>query len=184
MIKRIREKLADKKGSAVIEYAIALLTFVLLVAFLVDMLMIGSKRFLIAREASDIARVIGIQGGVNSAVPMGYPGGDQAYLTSLELYKQINGRMEKSQIDKDEWSATLTEYDKSGQAIRKVVLTPDTSFRIDYMNSMDIRIDAQYKWKLMNVITAGLLNEAEVGAERHAVSEFKYNFDEWEGESY
>jgi hypothetical protein len=184
MIRKIREKLKNREGSSVIEFAIGLMLFVLLTAFLVDMLMIGSKRYLIARETTEVSRLIGIQGGVSSAVPTGYPGGDRAYLTSLELYKQINERMEQSKIQNDEWKATLSEYNKSGQKIREIELTPTTSFQVDYMNSMDIKIGASYHWNLMSIITGGALDVAEVGAVRHTVSEFKYNFDEWEGEQY
>jgi hypothetical protein len=184
MFTKIKNKLKDKKGSAVIEFAIALIIFVTLTAFLVDMLMVGGKRFLIARETTEISRVIGIQGGVSSAVPTGYPGGDRAYMTSLELYKRIDSRMEKSKIETDEWVATLTEYDKTGREIREIHLTPQTSFKVDYMNSMDIKIGATYNWTLMSYITGGLLDDAEVGAKRHTVSEFKYDFDKWEGEGY
>lgn len=184
MLKRPTEKLTEEKGSAVIEFAIALLIFVTLTAFLVDMLVIGGKRFGISQETTEISRVIGVQGGVSSAVPTGYPGGDQAYRTSLELYKQIDGKMATSGIETDEWKATLTEYNKGGQIIREVVLTPQTNFRVDYMHSMDIHIEATYSWTLMSLITGNLLDVADVGAKRHTVSEFKYNFDEWEGEGY
>lgn len=184
MWKRITDKLNENKGSSIIEFAIALMMFVLIVAFFVDILTVGGKRFLIAQETTKISRVIGIQGGVGSAVPVGYPGGDRSYKTSLELYKQIDEKMKSTNIERDAWSATLTEYDKNGQVIKEVLLTPQTSFRVDYMHSMDIEISASYSWKMMNVITGGLLNDANVGAKRHTVSEFKFNFDEWEGEGY
>lgn len=184
MWKRFSDKLKEEKGSSVIEFAIALLMFVLLVAFFVDMLTIGGKRFLIAQETTTISRVIGVQGGVSSAVPTGYPGGDRSYLTSLELYKKINDKMADTNIQTDEWTATLTEYNTQGQIIRELQLTPQTDFRVDYMHSMDIAISASYQWTLMNFISGGMLNDASVGAKRHTVSEFKYNFDEWEGEGY
>ena len=167
-----------------IEFGMALLVFVILTAFLVDMLVIGSKRFLIAREATEIARIVSVQGGVSSAVPTGYPGGDKAYLTSMELVKRIDEQMAQSNIEREQWKATMREYDKSGAVLREIELTPQTSLRVDYMNSMDIHIDATYNWTMMSVITGGLLDDADVGAKRHAVSEFKYNFDEWEGEAY
>lgn len=184
MWKRCTDKLKREEGSSIIEFTIALLIFVLLVAFFVDMLMIGGKRFLIAQETTGISRVIGVQGGVSSAVPVGYPGGDRSYLTSLELYKKINEKMADANIESTEWTATLTEYNTKGQVIRELQLTPQSNFRVDYMHSMDIEISASYQWKMMNVITGGVLNEASVGAKRHTVSEFKYNFDEWEGEGY
>lgn len=184
MKEKVMKQLKDKKGSSMLEFAIALLFFVLLTAFLVDMLTIGGKRFVIAQETTELSRVIGVQGGVSSAVPTGYPGGDRAYLTSLELYKQIDDKLEQSNIETEQWSATLTEYNKGGQVLRKVLLTPQTNFRVDYMNSMDIQIDASYSWKLMSLVTGGLLDNANVGAKRHTISEFKYNFDEWEGEGY
>lgn len=167
-----------------IEFAIALTVFVLLTAFLVDMLFVGHKRFLIARETTDISRTLAVQGGVASAVPAGYPGGDRAYLTSRELFLKLDETMSGANIKREEWTAHLTEYNKAGEKIREIQLTPQTSFKIDYMNSMDIEIDAEYNWKLMRIITAGVLDEAEVGAKRHAVSEFKYDFDKWEGEQY
>ena len=184
MLKKIKMKLNNKKGSAVIEFVIALLILVTLIAFVVDILIVGNKRFLVAQETTEIARVIGIQGGVSSVVPAGYPGGNKAYLTSIEMYKQIDEKMKGSNIENTEWQANLTEYNKSGQAIRKVILTPQTVFKVDYMNSMDIQIEASYNWTLMSQVTGGLLDVADVGAKRHTVSEFKYNFDKWEGEEY
>lgn len=184
MLKKIRGKLNNNRGSAVIEFAIALLILVMLIAFVVDILIVGNKRFIVAQETTEIARVIGLQGGVSSIVPAGYPGGNNTYLTSSEMYKQIEEKMKDSKIKNDEWTATLTEYSKTGQAIRRVTLNPRTTFKVDYMNSMDIQIEASYNWTLMSQISGGLLDEANVGAKRHTVSEFKYDFDKWEGEEY
>ena len=184
MLNKLRRKLREREGSSMIEFAMALFIFVIVTAFIVDMLFVGHKRFLIARETTDISRTLAVQGGVASAVPVGYPGGDRAYLTSKELYLKLDDTMSGANIERDEWSVKLTEYNTSGEIIRNIQLTPQTSFKIDYMNSMDIEIDATYNWKLMRIITAGALDEAGVGAKRHAVSEFKYNFDEWEGEGY
>lgn len=184
MWNRIKGKLQERKGSSVIEYAMALMLFVIVTAFFVDILTIGGKQFRIAQEATDTARVIGVQGGISPAVPAGYPGGDRAYMTSLELVKKLNERMEKSGIDQESWKAVLTEYDESGQAIRQVQVNPRTDFKVDYMHSMDLHVEASYQWNLMRIVTAGVLDEVGVGATRHTISEFKYDFDEWEGESY
>lgn len=189
LLKKLQHKVQEKKGSAVIEFAIGLMIFVILVSFTVDLLLVGSKRFNIGQEATDVARVLAKQGGVLKTTPDGYPGGDEAYLNASEMLAQVERRMQSSGLgsyDEGIWSVTLTEYDTNGNQIRTGTLSPDTHFDVDYMHSMDVRINASYSWKLMNVIFGrdSQNSKADVGAKRHAVSEFKYDFDTWEGEEY
>lgn len=182
MINKIKSKLKNREGSSVIEFAIGLLLFVLLTAFVVDMLFVGNKRFLVAREATEISRMMAVQGGVKSITPVGYPGGNKTYTTSRELLKNIDTAMTNAGV-KEGWSVTLTKYNKQGQIIKQGYLTEKTNLEVDYMESMDVEIHATYKWLLMSQFDfVGLKEEADVGAKRHSVSEFKYNFDDWEGE--
>lgn len=187
--KNMKKRLSNDKGSAVIEFAIGLMIFVILVSFTVDLLLVGSKRFNIGQEATDISRILAKQGGVLKETPEGYPGGDEAYLNTNEMLAKIEDRMLGSGLgtyNEGIWSVTLTEYDTNGNQIRTGTLTPETHFDVDYMHSMDVRINASYSWKLMNVIFGrdSETSKSNVGAKRHAVSEFKYDFDTWEGEEY
>lgn len=168
-----------------IEFAIGLLLFVLFIAFTVDVLIVGGKRFNIGQETTDIARVLAKQGGVLESVPQGYPGGDKAYLNANQLIYRVEARMKSTGLasyDDKGWEMILTEYDKNGRVVRTGALTPSTHFDVDYMHSFDVKIKAKYNWTLMNIILGNKISETNVGATRHAVSEFKYDFDTWEGE--
>lgn len=185
--KRVKELIKDKKGSSVIEFAMGLLLFVTFVAFVVDLLLVGGKRFNVGQEATDISRTLAKQGGVMSVTPEGYPGGDTAYLTSTEMLQKIEKRMKRSGLGEygdGVWFVTLTEFDNEGNEIRSGRLTPNTNFKVDYMNSMDVKISASYRWRLMRFILADNAPDTPVTAERHSVSEFKYNFNDWKGERY
>lgn len=184
MITRLKRKILNKEGSSVIEFALGLMIFVALTAFVVDLLIVGHKRYIIAQETTDISRVLGVQGGVLSSVPTGYPGGSKTYTTSDELSKRIASKLEGTGIENDKWSVILTKYDKQGVAIQRIPLSDKSNLKVDYMESLDIEIKAEYKWKFLEYTIGELAKEQNVGAKRHAVSEFKYNFDEWEGERY
>lgn len=185
--KQFKELMKDKRGSSVIEFAMGLLLFVTFIAFVVDLLIVGGKRFNVGQEATDISRTLAKQGGVMSVTPEGYPGGDTAYLTSTEMLQKIEKRMKRSGLGeyKDgKWFVTLTEFDNDGKKVRTGKLEPDTDFDVDYMNSMDVKISASYRWRLMRIILADKAPDSPVTAERHSVSEFKYNFDDWKNERY
>ncbi|WP_442637631.1 hypothetical protein [Rossellomorea marisflavi] len=184
MIKRIREKIKNKEGSSYIEFAIGLMLFVCLTAFTIDLLFVGHKRFIIAQETTDIARVLSVQGGVLSSTPTGYPGGSETYSNSQRIYKRIQSRLEGADIQPGDWEVHLTKYNKQGKPVQSVLLNKDTNLKVDYMESMDVEIKAGYKWKFLEYTIGEVAKKQNVGAVRHSVSEFKYNFDNWEGERY
>lgn len=186
-LNKIKRKLSNSKGSAVIEFGIGLMLFVMLLAFTIELLFVGNKRFNIGQETTDIARVLAKQGGVLKQAPQGYPGGEESYLNSQELLSKIEGRMLSADLGtytEGVWKVTLTEYDKKGNILREGLLTPSTYFDVDYMHSLDVRIEADYNWVLMKSFLGDTISKTTVGAKRHAVSEFKYDFDKWEGEEY
>ncbi|WP_214873480.1 hypothetical protein [Exiguobacterium sp. s140] len=183
----IKNRLSEERGSQFIEFTIALLLFVVFIAFTTDLLIIGGKRFGVNQEVTEVVRVLGKQGGVVKDTPDGYPGGDDMYMTSNELLTKIERKMVSTGLgtrDEGLWQVTLSEYDRSGNLVRTGRLTPETVFDVDYMNSMDVEIRASYQWMGMKLILGNMSPTSNVGAERHTVSEFKYDFDEWKSESY
>ena len=184
---KIKNKLSEVRGSQFIEFTIALFIFVVFIAFTTDLLIVGGKRFAVNQEVTEVVRVLGKQGGVVKDTPDGYPGGDDMYMTSNELLSKIERKMISTGLgtrDNGLWDVTLSEYDRSGNLVRTGRLTPETVFDVDYMNSMDVQIRASYQWMGMKIILGNMAPTSYVGAERHTVSEFKYDFDEWKSESY
>lgn len=182
MLKKLRNKLSNQKGSSVLEFAIGLIIFVMIAAFAFDLFFIGQKKFHISTYTTKTARILGVQGGVTTATPQGFPGGDTQYLTSSELTDYIQRAMDGIHIK--DYTVTLKEFDKSGNIVKQTTLGNGTDFQVDYRNTLEINIDATYQWSAMKYISGGILDKSSVGASRNATSEFKYNFDEWDGEAY
>lgn len=182
-MKKYFKKLKNKKGTQFIEVGIGLMFFVISVAFFVDLAVIGNKHFKVGNETGRISRMISIQGGISSKAPEGFPGGENAYTNSSELYNQVKSKLENNGFTSNEWKILFTEYDKSGRVIRKdILLTPTSNFNVDYMHSMDVKLSVKYNWYIFSQIVPIMASDRTMNSERHSIGEFKFNYDDWESE--
>ncbi|AFV22062.1 MULTISPECIES: hypothetical protein [Bacillus] len=179
---RLKEKLKEQKGFGLFEYVIGLLIFVALICFLFDVVTITYKQYVVSQQTNVIARQLGVQGGITNQVPKGFPGGDKAYVDSRELVQQVNDHLEGAGIKSNEWDLNLIRYDKNGRVVETKKLTTATNFKVDYQSAMDIELTYKYKWNVWGQIIPGTSDEKEAIQKRYVTSEFKYNYDVWEGE--
>lgn len=180
-LKTLKNK-KKKKGSSVIEFAFGLLIFVLLAGFASDIIVVANKQYVTSQTANELVRQVSIQGGLMNATPKGFPGGHNAYTTSSELFGLLNKRFKGEDIKQNEWELELVEYDANGFKVSEKILKRNMNFKVDYRSNFDINIKYKYKWKLMGNVIPTMKDYKEVEQKRSAVSEFKYNYNDWAGE--
>ncbi|HCL4480276.1 TPA: hypothetical protein N2D99_002364 [Clostridium botulinum] len=180
-MKKILRKLKDKKGSAMIEYCIGLFILVIFICFLTDVIIIAQKQFIVSQQANTLSRQLGIQGGIRTSAPIGYPGGERAYADSREVFDKLNKNFSNAGLKNSEWDIILVAYDKYGNESYRTNLNDRTIFTVDYRGSMNINITYKYKWSIWGQIVPGLKEQTRT-TNRHTISEFKYNYDVWDGE--
>ena len=179
---RLREKLKEQKGFGLFEYVIGLLILIALICFLVDVITITYKQYVVSQQTNTIARQLGVQGGIMNQSPKGFPGGERAYVDARELVKQVDDHLKGAGIESNEWNLNLIRYDKNGRVVETRKLTTATNFKVDYQSSMDIELTYKYKWNIWGQIVPGTSDEKEAIQKRYVTSEFKYNYDVWVGE--
>lgn len=179
----IKKRLGNKKGSAMIEYTIGLLLLVTLVCFLFDVIIIAQKQYVVSQQANLLARELAVQGGVYPSVPQGFPGNDTNYIRTSEMYSAVKNNLEKAGFSttKGEWSVNVITYTKTGAIASNGTLGSTSSIKADYGIPIDVTINFKYKWTLWGQIVPGL-SQISANTSRHSVSEFKYNYDYWDGE--
>lgn len=180
----INKNLGNKKGSAMIEYAIGLLLLVTLVCFLFDVIIIAQKKYIVSQQTNVISRQLGIQGGVLTSKPYGFPGSDASYVTTSRMYKNVQDNLGEVGIStvNGEWSINIITYAKNGSIVNNQKLTPTTNITSDYNLAMDVILTYKYKWALWGQVI-GDSTYRERYSSRHTISEYKYNYDVWGGEN-
>lgn len=176
MFKKIKS-LKSKKGSSVLEFAFGLLTFVLLVAFVVDVIIIANKQFVVSQTANDIVRQIAVQGGVMRTAPVGFQGGNNAYVDSGELFVQLSENFRDSGISDSNWSMRLDGYDANGVRVQSENLSNRTNFSVDYRNNFEFEIKYQYNWVIIGQLIPPMRANRDASQKRSSVSEFKYTMN-------
>lgn len=174
-LRQLKQKMKSKKGSSVLEFAFGLLTFVLLFAFAVDIIMITQKQYTVSQTANQLVRQISVQGGVNASAPTGYPGGNQAYMDAREMKTLLQQKMSGSGISADKWSMELDGFDRSGNLIASSPLTNATNFEVDYQDLFEFEIEYKYEWTIMGQLVPAMGGENTAVQRRSATSEFKYS---------
>lgn len=178
-MRKLLSKIKEKRGSNTIEYAIALLIFVLLFAFFVDLALITWKFVVTSQVANSSIKILDVQSGVTTTIPSGFPG-NKGYVTSSELYNNIQKKL-KDAANIEDFTVTLKGYDKNGGGTSTTVLGPNTQFKVDYRGRIQMEIQVKYRWGFTKIIP-GLDAEKNIVAVRSGITEFKYNYDKWIGE--
>jgi len=173
MLKKIKS-LRSKKGASVLEFAFGLLTFVLLVAFVVDVIIIANKQFVVSQTANEIVRQIAVQGGVMRTAPEGYQGGNNAYVDSGEMFVQLSENFRDAGMSDRNWSMRLDGYDANGVRVQSEDLSNRTNFSVDYRDNFEFEIKYEYNWAIIGQLIPPMRENRDVSQKRSSVSEFKY----------
>lgn len=178
---KIKDKLKENKGVAGIEEVIAILFLLIFICFSTDAIIVASKQYIASQQTNLIARTLGVQGGIKSTVPTGYQGDSLSYVTSSKMYEAIKSNMEKCGIDN--WNVEITTYTKNGRVASKKELGSTTNITADYGIGIDVKLTYSYKWNLINQMIPGNADkETTKNVSGYSVSEFKYDYDNWDGE--
>lgn len=177
MFKLVRQKLKNKKGSILIEYAIGLLMLVIFVGFTLDMILIGHKYYYIGEEMANVARVLSVQSGSETKTPVGFPGGNTAYQTSSEILERLNKVTDAAGFKNGEWELYIEEINDKGQVIRSGVLTPDTNFEATHLNKIAVEFRGKYQWKAISAVVPGADKDRTLKIKRIAMAEYIRSYD-------
>lgn len=178
-LKKIVNLVKDERGATLLEYVIGLLMFVVFVAFSLDILFVATRYHLMGREVNDIARALSVQSGTTAEVPYGFPGGDDAYLTSSEILNRITKTARAVGFEDHEWELYLEETDANGNVVRSGVLTEKSNFPVDYLNKITVHFRGTYRWS--NSAASGIPGigrERTMSIKRVVMAEYLRNYDE------
>jgi hypothetical protein len=163
ILQRLKGFKRNKKGIMAIEIVIGMFMFLMILSFMTDVALLTWKFNVVAQTNSYLARTVGIQGGLLSSAPYGYPGGDAAYISYSEMKAKIEDNFKKAGIAPSDYSFSLS------------------TTQADYQEPITTRIEVKYKWSLISNFIPGSLTNT-VSSTRTVLSEFKYRYDEFKGE--
>jgi Flp pilus assembly protein TadG len=172
LYKKLQKFKKDKKGVSAIEIVIGIFVFLIVLSFLVDLLTLSWKFAVISSTNSYVARTAGLQGGIESKAPDGFPGNNKAYISSSEM---------ESRIATDFTNAGIQDGDYSVRVNGALVSKGQSTAEVDYRNSITTQIDVTYKWALMSNFIPGDLTQS-LTSTRNVLSEFQFRYDNWTGE--
>lgn len=155
-----------------IEIMVGMMAFILVLCFLTDLLILGWKFSVVSQVNSYVTRTAGIQGGILSSAPHGFPGGNDAYINTYEMRAKIDSYFSGAGVEPDEYTVRVNGRD---------IMTSTNTHQIDYREPVETHITLEYKWDLMSNFIPGEFSQT-INSKRSAVSEFKYRYDSWVGE--
>lgn len=154
-----------------IEIIMGCLMFLLLFCFLTDLAVLTWKFTAISQTSTYLARIIGIQGGVKTSTPDGYPGGSTAYITSSEMYSSVLKNLESAGIKENMFEVKIGD----------IKLTKNSNISFGYQKLINTEIIIGYKWDLVSNFVPGNLTNT-LSSKRSVMSEYKERYDSWVGE--
>ncbi|EGT3641085.1 TPA: hypothetical protein UL242_002377 [Clostridioides difficile] len=182
MLKVIKDKIKNKNGMVFIEFLVGFLVFIFIFSFFFDLFQIGSKKFVMTQQASQIVRQLAKQSGIQSQVPLNYPGGRGSYLTSSQLIKVTEDKFKKIGVKPEDWSIEIILRDKAQANGERVISLSDTSnIKADYRDSIGIRFTYSYNWGLWSQLVPGDFNKT-TNVDKYAFCEYKHDYSNWKGE--
>lgn len=181
MYKKLYKKINNKKGSNIINGVLGLFIFIILVAFFVDIATIMWKSIVTTQLTNSLERTLCIQSGVQTNVPTGFPGGNNNYVTSSQLYNDLKTQL-KNKANIDDFSVKIKSYDKNGDSNRTTTFNKNTKLQVDYRGRIQVQLKTHYTWGFIGNLIPSLKQDKDFVAIRSGVTEFKYDYDKWIGE--
>lgn len=170
MIKKIKERISNKKGMSTIEFAISLMVFILIFSYIFDLVLITYNQYSISEQTTQIARQIAKQSGCLRITPYNFPGGEKNYYSTTELYNIMNEKMTKLGITEDKWDIVIKTNGKS------FTLTPTSpGFNTEYGEYISVETIYNYEWGLWSQFLPKAV-EGKTVVNRGAFSEYNHDF--------
>ncbi len=147
-----------------INFAICIMILIVALGFFLDILRIGQQMQAVSRLNTEFARIVAAQGGISNSVPANYPGGDDNYVTLGEFRRTVDNVARSSGIT-------------GGINIER-----NPGDRIEFRHEFTTGLSFQYRWNMLDAMIPGRLPPGTYHSGRAGVSEFKHNYDVWDGE--
>ena len=157
---KLKNILKENKGVMVIETAIVSIIIIICICGIVDLNSVMKKHNSISTTATYISRVVSKQGGVRTSPPDGYYSN---YVTSQELFNNVQFVLNKAGIKNDDWDVYINDYKLSPNSYLPVFSRGE---------SIKVSLKAKYKWSIVSQLTPIRLEQSKT-ANRNVVSTFK-----------
>ena len=164
-----------EKGFTTIEALIAIIVLVPFVIGTCEIIMFGFRKATTAKVATTVSKIIGIQGGTLNKAPDGYPGGEAGYYTPKELQTLIQKQLDTCGIQDGEWELLINRQPIISSSMAK------KTAELDWMTEIEVTLKSTYSWPLVSSILNTSI-DTPLYSNRCMFSEWKYNYDEWQGE--
>lgn len=159
-----------------IEIIIGMMIFLITLCFLTDLLILLWKFSVIAQTTTQVARISGIQGGALYSAPTDWPGYNKSYINIGEMEQIVGNKFATANISTNEWNVKIGNEGNIGKNGRV------ETERIDYKEEFTIETTVDYRWDFTSNILPFVNLHHTITAKRPAMSEWKYDYKEWDGE--
>lgn len=182
--KRVKNIVKNEKGTMAIEITIGTLMFLMCFVVIVDLMVITWKSNLASQVSTRVAREVGIQGGYGAKAPEFFPGGNNSYTTNIELHEMLMSHFKAYGIADDAWKVTIYPERYPNQ---KTVYSADSSpttneAYYDYKAPIIIETTIKYTWEMSKGMLPFLDKYNSLSSKRATISEWRFNYDDWEDE--
>lgn len=170
MLRKMKNRLANKKGFYSIEFTIIALIIVVVIAFMGDMTVIGVQRANMSRMFQQVVDVIERQSGLAREMPRGFHGQETTYYTPSDMM----ARLEK--LKEDNKLSSIKLY------INGMELTDNREVLFDHKETFEAKIEYTASWGLLSKVIPGLTRDRTYSHNAVGFTEYKWNYDVWGGE--
>lgn len=160
----------NKKGVTAIEVVIGVLIFMIVLFFGTDIIKIGLHFSTISQTTTEVARIGSIQGGFANSKPANYPGD---YVTIHDLNESIERKFNAAGIESEDYHIDIGSGYVGNKGVRPATY--------DYKQDFEVSTTLRYRWTLMERVLK-FDREQTLNSKRIAMSEWKYNYNNWDGE--
>lgn len=139
-----------------------ILIVVIIFAVLFDLILISTQYLHLSKIGNQVARTVAVQSGLKSSTPSNYPGGNQGYYTTSEIYNFLDENMKESNFE-----AYYLE-------INNTLMSRLSSKVLDYKDVITVELSAEFKWMLLGNFIPGL------SADEHYITVKKVVYAEYQ----
>lgn len=165
----------SKKGMSTIELMIGTMILLLLFCFIFDIAILTWQFQSLSITNTYLARTAGIQGGILSSAPNGYPGGPASYVNSSQMDRKIEKSLSGAGIIDYEATYPKTKVNYGEQL--------ETQIRLVYAFTLTSNFFPNNTYKPYNGEPRRVSPlRGTLTSNRTAFSEFHYRYDEFKGE--
>lgn len=164
------KKILNNKGFFSIEFTIIMLIIAVVIAFMVDMTVIGVQRASMSRQLQDLVSVVERQSGIEREMPIGFSGQENTYYTPTGFMSVLNSMKEKNNLE----SLKVT--------INGREVTDRTEFFFNHKETFEMEMSYVASWGFLSKVVPGVMDKQTYTHKAIGFTEFRGNYDNWGGE--